>query len=262
MITLTEEFTAFGEIRILQSRADGSHAYWQGEWLQSEADCNGVSLAPYVHAVFGLLAQTPAHELLIIGCGGGTLGTMLANTGRSVTLVDINAESITLARRYFSLPVHVTCCVDDGASFLKRSQNVFDGIIIDAFMEERVPPHLCSVNFFQLVRERLAPAGCVLLNVFLQHGSDLSADVAAGRMAHAGFDVRVLVSRGPAERNAIVMGGAVTGLRQPTLLMKPSVQEHQIATELKHMHFRCGRRSWNSHSVARRAPICNGSQRK
>jgi len=28
--------------------------------------------------MFGLLAQIPVHEMLMIGCGGGTLGTMLA----------------------------------------------------------------------------------------------------------------------------------------------------------------------------------------
>jgi 2-polyprenyl-3-methyl-5-hydroxy-6-metoxy-1,4-benzoquinol methylase len=49
-------------------------------------------LAAYVHALFGLLVQIPVHETLMIGCGGGTLGTMLAKMGRSVTVVDINPQ--------------------------------------------------------------------------------------------------------------------------------------------------------------------------
>jgi hypothetical protein len=260
MITLTKVSTAFGEITILQSRTNGSHMYWQGGWLQSEADCNGVSLAAYVHAIFGLLAQTSAHEMLMIGCGGGTLGTMLANAGRSVTVVDINSESIALAQKYFSLPAQVTCCVDDGATFLKRSQRAFGAIIVDASTEERVPHHLCSVEFFQLVRERLASTGCLFLNVLLQQGSDLSADVMAGRMVDAGFDVRVLLSRGSVERNAIVMGGAVAGLCPPILLMKPQVLEQEIAAELERMHFRGGRRSWNSRTGSRREPARRNSQ--
>jgi len=260
MITLAKASTTFGEITVLQSRTNGSHAYWQGDWLQSEADRNGVSLATYVHAIFGLLAQTPTHEMLMIGCGGGTLGTMLANAGRSVTIVDINSESVALARRYFSLPAHVTCIVDDGATFMKRSQRTFDAIIIDAYTEERVPHHLCSADFFELLRARLAPAGCVLLNVFLQHGSDLSADVIAGRMAGAGFRVRVLISRCRSERNAIVMGGAVAGLRPPTLLMKPDVRQEEIAAELARMHFRGAQRSWNARTTSRRAPACGSSQ--
>ena len=165
-----------------------------------------------------------------------------------------NSHSIALARLYFSLPAQVTCYVDDGASFLTRSERAYDAIIIDTSTEERVPHHLCSVEFFQLVRERLASAGCVLLNVLLQHGSDLSADVVAGRMAHAGFDVPVLMSRGPAKGNAIVMGGAVAELRRPTLLMKPDVLEEEIAAELEGMHFRGGRRLWNSRTAPQRKP--------
>jgi 2-polyprenyl-3-methyl-5-hydroxy-6-metoxy-1,4-benzoquinol methylase len=260
MITLAKACTAFGEITILQSRTNGSHAYWQGDWLQSEADRNGISLATYVHAIFGLLTQTPAQEMLMIGCGGGTLGMMLANAGRSVSIVDINSESVAFARRYFSLPTHVTCFVEDGATFMKRCQKVFDAIVIDAYMDERVPHHLCSAEFFKLLRERLAPAGCVLLNVFLQHGSDLIADVIAGRMIDAGFRARVLMSRCHSERNAIVLGGAVAGLRPPTLLMKPDVCEEEIAAELAKMHFRGGRRSWNARTVSRRVPPCRSSQ--
>jgi spermidine synthase len=174
---------------------------------------------------------------------------MLARAGHSVTVVDINPQSIALARQYFSLPEHVACYVEDGASFLSRNQAVFDAIIIDAFIEVKVPHHLCSVEFLRLVRQRLAPAGCVFINVFLKHGSDLSADVIAGRMARAGFHVRVLVSPGPDERNAIVMGGAVATLSEPALLMKPEVLYEEIAAGLQAMRFRGGRRSWNSRTA-------------
>jgi spermidine synthase len=71
---------------------------------ERSSDSNGVSLAAYVHALFGLLAQIPVHETLMIGCGGGTSGTMRAKAGQSFTIVDINPQSITLARRHFSLP--------------------------------------------------------------------------------------------------------------------------------------------------------------
>ena len=249
MITLSKTSSEFGEITIAQSRMNGSRIYWQGDWQQSEADRNGVSLAGYVHAIFGLLAQTTAHEMLMIGCGGGTLGTMLTHAGRSVTIVDINPQSIALARQYFSLPERVTCYVEDGASFLKRSHTVFDAIVIDAFMDDRVPRHLCSVEFFQLIRLRLAPTGCVFMNVYLRHGSDLSADVIAGHMGHTGLLVRMLVSAGAVERNAIVMGGAVADLRRPRLLMRPETFQDEIMAELQGMQFRGGRRSWNSRTA-------------
>ena len=199
------------EITILQRRATGSYIYCQQNWFQSEADRNGVSLSTYVHAIFGLLVQTPAREVLMIGCGGGTLATMLVTAGRLVTVVDINPESIALAQQYFCLPTHVDCYVEDGATFVERQKKLFDAIVVDAFTLGKVPHHLCSKDFFELVRQRLAPAGCVFLNVLLQHGSDLRGDVIAGRVADAGLRVRVLESPEPVERNAIVMGGAVAG---------------------------------------------------
>jgi len=202
LIALTKTSTEFGEISIVQNRIAGSHVYWQEGWPQSEADRNGVSLAAYVHAIFGLVAQTPAHEMLMIGCGGGTLGTMLAHTGRSVTVVDINPQSIALARQYFCLPEHVKGYVEDGESFLKCNATVFDTIIIDAFVDAKVPHHLRSVDFFRLVRERLALGGCVFMNVYLRHCSDLSADVIAARMVHGGFDVRVLPPAAMAARSS------------------------------------------------------------
>jgi len=177
---------------------------------------------------------------------------MLTRAGKSVTIVDINPQSITLARRYFSLPHQTTCHVEDGAAFLARTKYVFDAIIIDPFIDERVPPHLCSKEFFHLVRERLAPTRCTFVNVFLQHGSD--------NMAHAGFLVRVLVSPGLFERNAIVMGGAVTDLHVPTLQMRPEVHAEEIAHELKEMWFRTGRRPWNSCTASDRESRCSEPQ--
>ena len=155
MITLAKTCTAFGEIAILQSRLKGSRINYQEDWFRGEADRSGVSLAGYAHAIFGLIAQTIAREVLMIGCGGGTLGTMLSRAGRLVTVVDINPHSIAPAQQYFYLPKDVTCCVEDGASFLKQYPKRFDAIVIDAFSGDRLPPQLCSPEFFQLARQDL-----------------------------------------------------------------------------------------------------------
>jgi spermidine synthase len=253
MITVAEKCTEFGKITILQSRIKGSHIYCQEDWLQSEADRNGVSLAAYVHAIFGLLAQTAARDVLMIGCGGGTLGTMLSKAGRLVTIVDINPDSIALAQQYFSLPTEVACHVEDGSSFLRRSQKLFDAIVIDAFTDNNVPQHLCSTEFFQLVRQRLRPSGCVLLNVLLQHGSDQSGEIIASSMVDAEFEVRVLEPPGPTERNAIVMGGVVGLLRPPTLLVAPEVILNEIIAQLAHMQSRSVGRCRNSIAASQSA---------
>jgi 2-polyprenyl-3-methyl-5-hydroxy-6-metoxy-1,4-benzoquinol methylase len=220
LITLTKTSTEFGEISIVQSRVAGSHVYWQEGWAQSEADRNGVSLAAYVHAIFRLVAQTSAHATLMIGCGGGTLGTMLIDAGRSVIVVDINPQSIALARQYFSLPEHVAYHVEDGESFLKRNQTIFDAVIIDAFIEAKVPRHFAPWNSFASSE-----------NAWLMRRTPAST---CAYWCH------------PVERNAIVMGGAVATLHERSLLMKPEVLKDEIMAELQGMRFRGNCRSWNS----------------
>ena len=65
-------------------------------WAQSEASRNGVSLAAYLHAIFGLVTQASARATLMIGLGVGTLGTMLIYAGRSVIAIFLRStRSVT-----------------------------------------------------------------------------------------------------------------------------------------------------------------------
>jgi spermidine synthase len=241
MITLAIRSTEFGEVTVLQSRATGAIAYCHGGHYQSEADPNGISLAAYIHALHGLVAQTASREVLMIGCGGGTLGTMLAATGQKVTIVDVDAESVALAQQYFALPPAIDCHIGDGQAFLECNENVFDAIIIDAFAGDKIPPHLRSAPFFRLARRRLAPSGSLFLNVFVAHDLDVDADRIAGSMEEAGFPVRLLDTPGRLERNVIVMGGAVMALQCPSPLIVPTIDADQIVAELQEMRFRAAR---------------------
>jgi hypothetical protein len=54
--------------------------------------------------------------------------------------------------------------------------------------------------------------------------------------------VRLLDSPGRTERNVIVMGGAVTGLTSPGILLRPAISADDIVTELAQMRFRSARR--------------------
>jgi spermidine synthase len=247
MITLLRKATAFGEVTILRNRTTGAVAYCHGDHYQSEADPNGISLAGYIHALHALVAQTAAKEVLMIGCGGGTLGTMLTATGQRVTIVDINPESIALALEYFALPPEIACHIGDGQAFLENHSKLYDAIVIDAFAGDKVPPNLCSAAFFRLARSRLTAAGSLFLNIFVAHDLDADADRIAGRMAEAGFPVRLLDLPGRVVRNVIVMGGAIRSLQPPSPLIVPAIEADAIAAELEQMRFRGSRAR---HSVA------------
>src|SRR5260370_21417983 len=93
----------FGVIKLRFRKRSHTLTYEQKGGNQSTADCNGVSLDAHIHALYGLTLQRPGKSVLMIGCGGGTLGTMLARAGRRGSIVGIHPISLKPAPRPFGL---------------------------------------------------------------------------------------------------------------------------------------------------------------
>lgn len=68
---------------------------------------HGVSLAPYIHALFGLLRQKHGRSGADDSCSGGSLATMLVRVGVTLTLADLDPRSFEIVRRYFHMPSSV-----------------------------------------------------------------------------------------------------------------------------------------------------------
>ena len=120
---------------IIQDSHTGKVSYWQKEYHQSAADAHGVSTADYIHAMYFFLMQARVRDVLMIGCGGGTLATMLTRSNVAVTVVDLHKLSFYIARKYFHLPDAVTCHVADGIQYLKANRCRHDALVLDAFGE-------------------------------------------------------------------------------------------------------------------------------
>ncbi len=238
MITVAERKSRFGAITIFKTKKTGSLVYAQGDSFQSEADANGVSLVAYIHAMFGLVRQADSKTVLMIGCGGGTLATMLSAVQCTPTVVDIDPHAFLLARRYFRFPADIDCRVADGCEFLLSEGGTYDAVVLDAYMAGSIPAHLTSSAFFSLVRPRLKPSGCVFVNVHVENDLDDASDRMADEMAKVWPDVRILDHEGSTHRNAIVMAGGVLDLHKPTLQMRPAIDADEIAVELEAMRFR------------------------
>ena len=244
MIRIAERKSHLGVITIFQAKRTGSLIYSQGGFIQSEADRDGISLASYIHAIYGLLYQAGSQNILMIGCAGGTLATMLCKKDRDVTVVDVNPQAFLLAQKYFGLPSGVTCRVADGCEFLLSDARVYDAIIIDAFAGDRIPAHVRSSAFLRLARTRLNRRGCLFVNVHVMHDLDNAPDRMSATMAKVWPHVRLLDAQGYTNRNAIVMAGAVLRLKKPVLHMRPQISADEIDAELKTMQFR----SWRAQS--------------
>jgi spermidine synthase len=215
----------------------GRIAYLERGVTQSAADANGISLGDYVHAMYGFLRQKRCREVLMIGCGGGTLATMLARAGVHVTAVDINPRTFEIARRYFQLPDSVTCHVGDGARFLARRAR-YDAIVLDAYDGKDIPAQFRRPAFFALARSRLKRGDSLfILNMIIDGDGDTRPIEMVDLMQDAWRDVRVLDSPSWSKRNAIIAAGAVAGLKRPHLLLKPGRFTKVLRKELADMQF-------------------------
>jgi spermidine synthase len=241
MLPVAQHKTRHGEIVVLMSRS--VVAYWQDGRHQSEADHRGISLAAYIHAIHSFLLQARSKHVLMIGCGGGTLATMLRADRIGVTIVEINARSFEISRKYFHLPRDVECLVGDGRSFLGATKRKFDAVVLDAYDGNHIPKQLMAPAFFKLVRSRLnAKRGCVFVNVVMRNDRDSHLNRIARVMERAWPQVRLLDAPGIVDRNAVAMAGAVESFSLPRLVMKPRSGARLLRRELKAYRF-CDRSS-------------------
>lgn len=124
----------------------------------------------YTRAMTTALAYpNELKKILMIGLGGGSISTYLGRAMPDVTIdtVEIDPGVITAAKKYFGIRENerVKYLAMDGRVFLKRNQQKYDLILIDAFHGGYVPFHLLTQEFYALVKERLAPGGAAVFNV-------------------------------------------------------------------------------------------------
>ena len=227
-----------GEIAVVQDNRSGRLSYWQASDHHSVADYFGVSLAPYVHALFGLLRQKHPRRVLIIGCGGGSLATMLSREGISVTMLDVDPRAFAIARRYFHMPPSVECQVVDGSRFLRRNSGRYDAIVLDAFIRGGIPRHFLTPTFHRLAKTRLRRGGIVLVNMVIRGDDDPLFATMANAFAPVWRYARLLDLKSFSNRNVIAVAGAVRNLKAPRLRIKPAIGVRSLSKSLANFFFR------------------------
>ncbi|HKQ10740.1 MAG TPA: fused MFS/spermidine synthase [Rhizomicrobium sp.] len=224
---------------IVQDNRTGKVSYWQKEYHQSAGDARGVSTADYIHAMYFFLRQAKCKDVLMIGCGGGTLATMLHAKGVKVTIVDIHKLSFDIARDYFHLPADIPCHVADGIAYLKMHRRRHDAIVLDAFGEGGMPGKFMEPAFFRLAKSRLKQrASMFLMNVIVADDDDATPDDLIRTMRAQWSKVRLLDTDGWVDRNAVIAAGAVAKLKKPYVLMPPRPGGAKLKRELAVLDWR------------------------
>lgn len=157
-------------------------------------------------AVPQLLGRKP-ERVAMLGNAAGTAARAYAKyyPGAKIDGVELDPAVSDAGRRYFgmggldNLAVHDA----DARAFLRRTDEKYDVIIVDAYRPPYVPFYLATKEFFALVRERLRPGGVVALNVATTPDDHALAREIAGTLR---TQLPSVVTWQPLRFNQIVIG--------------------------------------------------------
>jgi spermidine synthase len=119
------------------------------------------------------LWNTNISSVLMIGLGGASTQRSFEHYYPSVKIgtAEIDPAVLQVARAYFTFreSPRQKVQIEDGRIFLRRSQDRYDLIIVDAYVRSRygsaIPQHLATKEFFALASNHLTTNGVVAYNV-------------------------------------------------------------------------------------------------
>ena len=183
----------------------------EGQAVHSLLPARGYLTADYWDSFLVLPFAARSEPPRRIAILGNAAGTIARSYGRfwpetQVDGVEIDPELSEVGRRYFDMDSNENLTVfdEDARPWLRRSDGGYDLIVVDAYRQPYIPFYLATKEFFELVRERLAPGGIVVVNVGHPEGSDDFEQVIGATMA-AAFPI---VLRDPAEQTNTLMLGS------------------------------------------------------
>jgi spermidine synthase len=146
---------------------------WNGWYFpESEVNLADPDDLPMLYArVMSIAAIYPQDikRVLVLGLGAGSIPVYLNRFLPDATIdtVELDPGVIDVAKKYFGLREtnRLHLIESDARVFLNRHTEPYDLIIVDAFTGSYIPFHLMTKEFYQLVRNRLAPHGVAAINI-------------------------------------------------------------------------------------------------
>src|SRR5215218_9087080 len=121
------------------------------------------------HLVDGFAARSePPRRVAILGNAAGTTSRAYEEffPETRVDGVEIDSELSEIGRSYFDMNnPRLHLYDEDARPFLRRIDTRYDVISVDAYRQPYIPFYLTTVEFFETVRDRLAPGGVLIVNV-------------------------------------------------------------------------------------------------
>jgi spermidine synthase len=126
-----------------------------------------IEYVAYFHLAVAIRPEI--ENVLMIGLGGGSLAKQFWRDypWMRIHAIEIDPDVVDVAYELFELPrdERIRVSVGDGRRLLAASDELFDLIVVDAYDDDRVPPHLLTDEFLREIRAHLAEGGVVAYNL-------------------------------------------------------------------------------------------------
>jgi len=194
-----------GEIAVMEELSTGARLYREGGISQSRVLAGGEAGVEYVRLMADLLGD--GTDVLLLGCGGGALATMLHRRGQRVTVVDVNPMSFELARTFFWMPRGIKCVVADMREFVRTQAGTYDAIGIDVGGPSFCYEDVLEPATLARVRGLLHEDARIAVNISCDAPDDPVPGRIAGSLASEGLEVWMLKDDATAsnEVNAVIL---------------------------------------------------------
>lgn len=174
--TIYTDQTAYSELRVGEN--DGVRTLYLDGVRHSATYTDGrdgyvFEYSKYAH--IPMLYDDDVEDVLFVG-GGGFSGPkrFAAEYDVDIDVVEIDPGVVYAARAHFGVSegpdfdIHVM----DGRRFLESTDEEYDLVVLDAYQRSSVPFHLTTVEFMDLVNDRLDDDGSVVANVISARSGD------------------------------------------------------------------------------------------
>jgi spermidine synthase len=125
---------------------------------------------PYSKTLYaGLFFQPKPKKVLMVGLGGAGFHRLFAVAFPDTLLQSVELDpkvvELTRDRLYFRQTDKTPVATQDGRIYIKRSQEKWDWIILDAYRGGYVPPHLKTKEFYEECAAKLETNGVLITNL-------------------------------------------------------------------------------------------------
>jgi spermidine synthase len=159
-----------GSRRLELNEGQAIHSLWKPGTVLTGAYWDGYLVLPFT------TSPRPPGRIAVLGTAGGTVARAYAKyfPDTRIDAVDIDGKLFEIGRRWFGLQARpqLRTIAQDARPFLRRTNERYDAIFVDAYRQPYIPFYLATKEFFALTRDRLRPGGSVIVNVGHPVGSD------------------------------------------------------------------------------------------